>query len=306
MKISKAKKALPLAMLLFVTLIWGLDPIVNSYLYQYYSAAALSSLSTLLSAIFFFLLSVKRLHLFNRSYLKIALPIALINSLACLLQRIGLQYTTPAKYSFLEHLSCVVVPLLLLLFFKKKPSLLQWFANALCICGCLVLTGAGTETFALGPGELLCALAGILFGVCIVATGIYAKELDLGLFMMIHMLVYFLTSVGMAVGLHTIKVNSQPIEAFVFSSDIRHLMAGSLFGFLSVGICWLLRTEATRRLNPSTIASVMPFSAVVSGTVSVLAGYDRLSLPFLFSSSMIVIGAILSGIADTRKKKSPL
>ena len=305
MKIYQTK-AFYFSILILVAIIWGLDPIVNRYLYQYYSASALSALSTLLSAMFFFLLSVRKLHLLNRSYLRIALPIGLINSLACLLQRIGLQYTTPARYSFLEHLSCVVVPVLMFLFFKKRPTPLQWIAGALCICGCLLLTGAGAEGGILGPGEILCALAGILFGVCIVATGIYAKELDINLFMMIHMSIYFITSVGMAVGLHTVKTDGHPIEPFTFSFNIRHLLIGILFGFLSVGICWLLRTEATRHVSPPIVASVMPFSAVVSGTVSVLAGFDQISSSFLLASAMIITAAILSGLSDTQKKKRPL
>lgn len=300
MKIDRSK-AIPFGMLILVALIWGLDPIVNSYLYKSYSAAALSALSTLLSACVFFLFSVKKLRLLNRSYLTVALPIALLNSLACLLQRIGLQYTTPAKYSFLEHLSCVTVPLLLLFFFRKRPSPRQWLASALCLGGCLFLTGAGAQLRSLGVGELLCATSGILFGISIVATGIYAQGLELGLFMMIHMLTYFLTSVGMAVGLHTITNGGQPIERFVFSTEPLPLLAGILFGFLSVGVCWLLRTEAARRLSPATVASVMPFSAVISGMVSVLVGYDHLTPSFLLSSAMIVTGAILSGLEDTKK-----
>ncbi|MBR2353584.1 MAG: DMT family transporter, partial [Clostridia bacterium] len=184
-------------MLVLVAIIWGIDPIVNSHLYRYYSASALSALSTCFTAILFLILSRKKLRLLNRDYLKISLPISLLNSLACLLQRIGLQYTSPAKYSFLEHLSCIVVPILAVFCLRKKPHPIQWIASVLCLGGCLILTGAGTEAVTLGVGELLCALAGILFGVCIVTTGAFTKKLNLGMHMTIHMLVYFLTSFGL-------------------------------------------------------------------------------------------------------------
>ncbi len=288
-------------MLILVTIVWGLDPIVNSHLYQYYSAAALSSLSTLFSAIFFFFLSVRKLKLLNKEYIRTALPIGVLNSLACLLQRIGLQYTTPAKYAFLEHLSCIVVPIILFFFLRKKTPRLQWAASLLCLFGCLILTGAGTEAVTLGIGEVLCGTAGILFGVCIVTTGTYTKNLDIGLFMMIHMFVYFLTSVTLAIGLHHTHYNGQPIETFVFSFDIRHLLFSMLFGFLSVGLCWLLKNEATRNISSSAVAVISPLAAVVASIVSVGMGLDKLSPSLIISSAMIVGAAILSGISEARE-----
>lgn len=289
-------------MLILVAIVWGLDPIVNSHLYQYYSAAALSSLSTLLSALLFFFLSIKKLKLLNMAYIKIALPIALLNSLGCLLQRIGLQYTSPAKYAFLEHLSCIVVPVILFVFLRRKPSKLQWAASLICLFGCLILTGAGTEAATLGIGEVLCGAAGILFGACIVLTGTYTKNLDIGLFMMIHMLVYFLTSASLAIGLHHTLYNGHPIEAFVFSFDVRHLLFSMLFGFVSVGLCWLLKNEATRNVGASAVAVIGPLAAVVSSVASIVIGSDQISLSLAISSVMIVGAAILSGISEAREK----
>ena len=128
-------------MLLIVVISWGCDPVINRYLYGYYSAAALSSLCTLVCALTFLFLARKKLHLLrDKKYLRVALPICLFNSMACVLQRIGLQYTSPAHYAFLEHLSCAAVPVILLLCFKKKPSAMQILASALCLGGCLILS----------------------------------------------------------------------------------------------------------------------------------------------------------------------
>ena len=291
------------SMLILVTFVWGMDPIINSHLYQYYSAAALSALSTLSSALFFFLLSLKKLKHLNMDYIKIALPICALNSLGCLLQRIGLQYTTPAKYAFLEHLSCIVVPIVLFFFFKKRPSKLQWGASLLCLFGCLLLTGVGNEAISFGIGELLCATAGILFGICIVATGAYTKKLDIGLFMMIHMFTYFLTSVAGTVSLHFIMHNGRPLETFTFSLDARHIAISVLFGLVSIGLCWFLRNEATRNIDPSAVSVIAPMAAVVSGAVSLAMGIDQISPSLIISSAMILFAAILSGISEARETK---
>lgn len=291
-------------MLIAVAVLWGLDPIVNSILYEHYSAAALSTLSTVFSALLFFLISMKKLKLLNRDYLKIALPIALCNSLACLLQRIGLQYTTPAKYSFLEYLSCIVVPIVQLIVLRKSPSKIKWLSCSICLVGCLLLTGAAEGSLGIGVGEILCALAGILFGVAIFSIGQYTKKLDMGLFMMIHMSTYFLSSLILTVVLHLVRVDGVPMEAFSFSFNPEHLIPAALFGFLSVGLCWLMKNEAIRHLAPTTSAVIGPFAAVVSAVVSIARGTDLVTPSLIIAIVMIVGSAVLSGIGDHVRSKS--
>lgn len=95
----------------------------------------------LVSAAALLLLSLKDLNLLSKTYFKVAIPTAFFYATANILQKIGLQYTTPTRYSFLENLSCVVVPLLLFLFIKKKPSFLTVLASLLCLVSTFILNG---------------------------------------------------------------------------------------------------------------------------------------------------------------------
>ncbi len=65
------------------------------------------------------------------------IPTGLISAAASILQKAGLLYTTPARYAFLENLSCLV--------------------------GCFVLAGGYGDVGGFGIGEILCALAAILY-----------------------------------------------------------------------------------------------------------------------------------------------
>ena len=282
--------------LLVVVFVWGMDPTVNSYFYRAYSAAVLSAISTFASAVLFLILSIKRLKELDRSYLKIALPISLLNALACLLQRIGLQYTTPANYAFLEHLSCAVVPIALYLMVRKKPDGWQIFSCILCLAGCFILSGMGSLSF--GVGDFLCSLAGIMLGISVAATGVYAGRLDLRLYMMIYMSMYFLTSLIMAFSL-----DATGIEKAVFSRTPWLLLGAVLFGLLSVGLCWLLKTVAMTHLDPTAVAVISPFSAVIAGVVSVICGLDRLTWNLLLGAALILAALLLSGLNDVRRAK---
>lgn len=240
-----------------VIIIWGLDPTVYSFLYRHYSAAVLCCISTLASFLLFLALSAKRLKQINFQYIKPAVTIGLLNAVASLLQRIGLQYTTPARYAFLEHLSCVVIPAAMFFLAKKKPSGLQLFASLLCLAGCFVLSGAGTEV-GIRSGDLLCGLSGILYGIVVASIGIYTRKLDGTLYMTLYMFVYFLVSVFSAIVLNRIAPGGTPLEPAVFTGHPAILTGAALFGLVSVGICWLFRAEAIKHLNPTTSVFSVP------------------------------------------------
>ena len=291
-------KPLYLCMLLTVVAVWGCDPLINHYLYRYFSAAALASLSTFVSAVLFLILAAKRLKFLNRRYFQIALPIALVNSLACVLQRIGLQYTTPTRYAFLEHLSCITVPLILLIFFRHRPSAMQWTAALLCLLGCYLLAGTDIFRGSVGIGDLLCALAGLMLGVGIVTTARCTEKLDMRLFMAVHSVTYFLTSASLMLGLHFIQIGGAPMERIVFTPQPLPILAAALFGLLSVGLCWLLRNEATRHLSPSLVAVITPFAALITAILSILRGLDAPTPALLTACALFLSAALLSGLCE--------
>lgn len=281
-----------------VVIVWGLDPTVNSFFYRYFSASMLAVISTFASAVLFFILSIPYRREWNKNYIKIAFPISGLNAVACVLQRIGLQYTTPSSYAFLEHLSCAVVPVALYLMVRKKPNGWQIFSCLLCLLGCLILCGVGSLSF--GIGDLLCAVAGVLLGISVAATGVYAKKLDLRLYMTVYMGMYFFTSVLMTFCLHVLG-----IERAVFAWNGSLILAAILFGLLSVGLCWLLKTAAVTHLDPALVAVMSPFSAVIAGVVSVAFGLEHLNLNLAIGAVLIVLALLISGLADVKNAQSP-
>ncbi len=294
------------AALIFVVIFWGLATVLAYYLYRFYSAAALSAIMTLVAAIFFWALAGKKIKQIDRHYWKIALPIGIVNALANLLQKIGLQYTTPANCIFFEHISCIVVPIMMFLFIRKRPTILQALAGICCLAGCFILSGAGTSGLgAFNIGDVLCLSAGVLFGVYIAGVSAYTKELNVILFMVFQMTVYFLVSLLTAVGLHVIRVDGVPMEQIVITWDLPLMLLVIVLGLVSIALCWLLKTEAIRHIDPVKVATVSPFSAVVTGVVSVWVGIDALTPSLVIGGSIIFLSVAVPEIieaASARKK----
>lgn len=299
------KVFLAYGMLFLVVFIWGSSPPIYDYLNASYSAGLRTAVVSVISAVSLIIICFKRLKFLNAEYFKLAVPTGVCVALASLLQKIGLEYTTPTKYAFLENLSCVVVPLLLFLFIKKKPSFLTVISSIMCLVGCFVLSGidlsSGDITF--GLGELLCALAGVLYGVNIAFTGAKINKFDTLLYLMVQMCVQAIACILFAFLFSIININGKPLEVFSWSWNFGGIALIVAIAFVSNVLCWFLRTYAMKYINPTAVSVIMPFSAVITGVISVIAGSDTLTLSFGLGSAITLCAVILSSIADTMYEK---
>ena len=307
-ELSQKKKNHPLwfyyMALCFVILTWGTGPIINVYVYRFYTPTVCSALSGFAAAVSLVIICRKKLKLLNKDYLKIAVPTGIINSAASLVQKIGLQYTTPVRYAFLENLSCVVVPILMYVFVRKKPGAVKICAAVLCLVGCFVLAGGDmSDGGDFGAGELLCALSGILYGVNIAATGAFSKKLDAPLYVMIHMIVSFVTCSLTTVALNFICIGGVPIESIRFEWNVGLLLIIVVNALVSNTVCWTVRTNVMKHLDASVVAVMMPFSAVLTSILSVIFGMDVITPSLVGGALICFAAAILSGFSDNHEAR---
>lgn len=290
------------AALLFVVFFWGCSSIIYSSLYKYYSASVLSAIMTFFSFLFFLFLSRKRFAKFDARYLKFGLPACLLSSFAGVMQRIGLQYTTPAHYAFLEHIACVVVPIAVFLLVRKKPSISQSISVVICLIGCFIISGADFSS-AINGGDILCFFAGILYGVSSALIGTYAKELDTVLFMLMYTFFYFLVSLGLALTMDNILINGVPMEKASYSLYLPLLLAVMVIGVVDIGICWFLKNLAVQRIDPTTVATISPFSAVIAGSLSVVLQIEQISPRLVIAGVLIMFATLLPEFPALLQKK---
>lgn len=287
-ELLKNKKTISYAGLIFVVLVWGTGPLTSKYFLDYYSPTFGVSFGSMVSALMLLFICRKKLKYLTRDYFKIAIPFGLFYTAANLSQKIGLQYTTPTVYSFLENLSCIVVPFLTWWFIKKKPSVVQLIGSVVCLASAFVLSGLGSsgKGFSLGIGEILCALSGIFYGVNIAGTGAFARKFDTGMYIMIQMFMESIVSFLMAIVFHNIQVDGVPMEVIRFSWNPLLFFSRIALILVSNTLCWIIRTSSMKHVDASIVAVMMPFSSIIAGVLSVLAGMDVLSME-------LVVGALL-------------
>ena len=292
MRISKNSKFIYYIGIVFVVLIWSLYPVVTKNLFTYYTPSLWSTASSLLAVGALAIISRKKLKQLNKDYFKVAVPTGLFFSVAGLTQNFGLTMTTPAACAFLENLTCVCVPILMLILAKEKLTILKILAALMCLAGVFVLCG-GDLGGGFGMGMFLCALAGIFYSVNIAGTGIYAKKLDTGLYLLVQFAVQFVIS-----AIYSLLFVKDPL----FSFAPVHL--GCLVGIVLISsvLCWIIRTACLKNLDPSFVAVAMPFSSVLTSVISILTGADTLSFGLVAGGILIFAAILISGLSDNQAK----
>ena len=307
-KLLSNKVGLSYTGLALVICIWGISPLVATYFFQFLSPTLSTFISAVVSVSAMFLMSFKKLHLINKNYLKVAIPTGIFYSLAGVFEKLGVYMTTPTTYAFLEIVSCVVVPLLMWLFIKKRPTLPKIIACILCLTGAFILSGASKEGIGFSLGEIICLMAGVFYGVNIAATGAFSKKLDTMLYLLVQMTVECIVSFTMIFVLNSIHItdatnNSVPFEPIMFKATFGILCLFILSRLIISVFCWVTRTASMKHVDATVIAIMMPFSSVITGVLSVIIGYDTISSNLIIGAVLGFSAIMLSGLADVFETK---
>ena len=294
----KKKKVLSFIGLIIVVILWGITPVISKYLFNhnYYSPALLIGLRGLLScvAMLVFILVTKGFKDVNKSYW-VCIPAGLILGTAYLLQFIGLETTTPAKNTFLESLSCIAVPICMFIMVKEKPSLANLFAVLGVAIGSFVLCGNGLDFSSMftSPtiGDILSSIGGIFFGIDIAFTKVFAKNKNSWVFVFFQLIILTIMSFAYAI----------PFEKnLAMSWKFTHLLIVVFLGVLCTAICWVLRTICIKNVSAVTCAVLMPMSAVIAASTSMIFRVEKFSWNVVIGGLIILAAIIVSGIYDVK------
>ncbi|MBE7086011.1 MAG: DMT family transporter [Clostridiales bacterium] len=301
-KVNNAKKLLAYVALVSVVLIWATSPLVSNLelVKKNYSPGMIIALRAFAATFALALINFKKLKELNKEYFKVAIPSGCVLAAASISQMVGYRYeATPGESAFLENISVIVIPILLFLFTRKKPTWTKVCAAILCFIGSAIIAlEGGTGNFwSISLGKWLAALSGVLYGVNIAITGVYTKKLDSALYVFIQLAIQ-----SVAAFLYSFIIEDGVLHTFSMSFSFLPLLTVSMLGVIATGICWTLRTYCFKEIPVMVVTVVMPFAAVLTGLLSVIIGMDDLTWN-LVAGGLIVLSAIfLAELGDKPRK----
>ena len=111
------------------------------------------------------------------AYIKLGVPLGVVMFAATALQQLGLTIDpSAAKSGFITALYIVIVPILGLIFFRRRVGAQMWLGVALSLVGLALL--CVKDGFTIGAGDLVTLACAVMFAVHIVAVDRFADGLS--------------------------------------------------------------------------------------------------------------------------------
>lgn len=123
----------------------------------------------------------KRLIFFDKTedikyIIKTSMLSGLLLATAILVQQIGVEKTISAKSGLISSLTCVVVPLILMIVANRKINYKTWILIFILMIGMALLNSV--ETASINIGDLICFASTIFFSIDIILVNILVKDIE--------------------------------------------------------------------------------------------------------------------------------
>lgn len=162
--------------LLAVTVLWALAPSFIKLSLEELQEFNLIAFRFVIAFALLLLLFRKKIAEAGRATYIRAFFLSLVLFLVFVSMTFGVRFTTASKAGFLTCLSVIFVPFLTHLFFGRKPELKIIIGTVITIAGVGLLTLK--SNLSVNPGDLLCLLCSLLYGLYIIMTERYASQCE--------------------------------------------------------------------------------------------------------------------------------
>ena len=196
----------------------------------------------------------------------------------------GLMYTTPANGSFITAAYVVLVPVTSWIILKNKPQKRLFLAIAMCVAGLYVLNFSGNEGLQMNLGNLITMFCAVIWSIQVTYLSYAGRTTKTSLLTILPLM--FASVIAGAAALFTggFRMDGVPMGTFL---GVVVLLV--LFPTIGSG---LAQSYAQKYIEPTRAAVIYTTESVFACGLSVLLGYDALSVHLLLGGALIV-GAIL-------------
>lgn len=276
-------------LLALVTLIWGSSFVLLKEALKDSSPLALNAMRMTLAAALLALYYRRHLAAMKRPALLAGSTVGVFLYLGYALQTAGLRLTTPSKSAFLTGVSTVLVPLLLVIFWKARIHPWRGVGIALALGGLFLMTVPGGRQGLAGfadinAGDLLSGGCAVAFAFQIVLLGRAAQRFP---FEQIAVL-----QIGVAALLMVITAPMLEQPHLRFSPTVIATLV--VTGVLGTAVCFTVQAWA-QQFTPATHAAlIFTLEPVFAWIASFIYMHERLGIRAGAGALLILTGILVS------------
>jgi drug/metabolite transporter (DMT)-like permease len=274
--------------LIAVTVVWGASFPIMSIAFKSVPPYSFIAIRYILSALILGAVFMKKFKNFNKEMLKPGILIGLALGIGCILQAVGLIYTTPSKSGFITGLNVIFVPIFIALLYKKLPDFKTNVGVVLSVLGLALMSISGG--MGINIGDFLTLLSAVAFAAQIILVDKFSRNSDLAILTTIEFLTVGLLSTVPAV---IVEGFSMDLNLFAVGAIIFTALFCTIFAYG-------LQNVAQAYTTPTHTAIIFLAEPVFSAIFSVFIG-DKLSGRTFWGCLLILIGMIVINFKIERK-----
>lgn len=208
-----------------------------------------------------------------------------------ILQQWGLSMSTAGKTGFLTALYIIIVPVLGMLFFKRKTGIILWLAAMIALAGAYMLCSGGASG-TLTTGDFLVIMCAFVYSLHILTIDHYAPGTDC----LRMSCIQFITAALLA-ALLSLVIPGNPWSAEALHSACWLILYCGIF---AGGAGFTLQMLAQKHLHPATAALLMSLESVFSVIGGWLILNEHLSGREMLGCAVIFLAVIIAQIPAGR------
>ena len=292
-------KPLGIILLLITAIIWGSSFVAQSIGMEKIDAFTFTGIRTTLGVIVLVpvCLLINRGFDLSKKTLTAGLILGVVFSLAQNFQQFAFYYSTSGKIAFITAFYMFFVPLISVIFLKKKVPVLVWLATALGLIGLFLLCIDPQDMTAINPGDILALICAVFFAVQIILID--------------HFLMKGISGVQLSLMQFVVAAVISIVAMFIFETpDIENIKAAApsllYSGIMSCGIAYTLQIVGQKHSSPIVASLLMCLESVFAVITAAIILHEGMSPKEALGCIIMFLAIILSQLPETlfAKKQS--
>lgn len=282
-------------LLLLTTMIWGVGfSITQIAVDTGFRPFTIMSGRFLIGSVVLALIFRRRIVHLNKPTLKWGMLTGVLLFAGFAFQTFGIVYTTPAKNAMITQMMVIMIPFVLWVFYKRRPTSKAFIGAVIALLGGVILTINFNQLTAINIGDVLSFACAVMVALHVVLSAEIAKRPN------VDPVVYTLIQFAFAAAASLMLASTEQLPII---SNITQWWPLLFLGILNTAWGFTIQTYAHKYSNASRTSIIVTSEALFAAIFSVLLGQDLFGLQLLIGGSILLVAIYYvvingEGVAD--------
>lgn len=204
-------------------------------------------------------------------------------------QTFGIVYTTPAKNAMITQMMVIMIPFILWIFYKRRPTSKAFIGAAIALLGGAILTININQLTTINIGDVLSFACAVMVALHVVLSAEIAKRPE------VDPVVYTLLQFAFAAAASVVLASTEQLPII---SNVIQWWPLVFLGILNTAWGFTIQTYAHKYSNASRASIIVTSEALFAAVFSVLLGQDFFGVQLLIGGGVLLFAiyyVVISG-----------